>query len=271
MSDDAKQNPILTTPVVYRIPGMDQVTVRRDIPYANYGEDVLTMDVYYPVDSAGSRELPLVIFVLGYSDLGFQKLFGRNAREMKPYVSWAQLTAASGIAAITYTNREPVTDIEAVLEYVRQNAPSLGIDPNRIGIWACSGNVPTALHLLIQAPAAELKCAVLCYGMMLDPEGAGWVQEAAEQWGFRNPCVGKSIDDLPRDLPLFIARAGRDQFPHLNDTLDHFISGALTRNLRVTLVNHSEGPHAFDIFDDTDTSKEIVRQILGFMRFHLSR
>jgi hypothetical protein len=51
-----------------------------------------------------------------------------------------------------------------------------------------------------------LKCAVLCYGYMLDVTGSTWVADAAKQFGFVNPPTGKSVADHPRDLPLFIAR-----------------------------------------------------------------
>ena len=36
-------------------------------------------------------------------------------------------------------------DLDALLEYLRRNAEELGIDEKRIGVWACSGNVPNAL------------------------------------------------------------------------------------------------------------------------------
>jgi acetyl esterase/lipase len=93
--------------------------------------------------------------------------------------------------------------------------------------------------------------------------------EAARMWGFANPCAGKAVEDLPLDIPLFIARAGRDEIPHLNEALDRFLGRALARNLPVTFVNHPEGPHAFDIHHDSETSREIIRRILAFMRFHL--
>jgi acetyl esterase/lipase len=60
-----------------------------------------------------------------------------------------------------------------------------------------------------------------------------------------------------------------DQFVGLNDALDRFAAKALAANLPVTIVNHPSGPHAFDIFDDSDASREIIRQMLAFMRFHL--
>jgi len=37
----------------------------------------------------------------------------------------------------------------------------------------------------------------------------------------------------------------------------------------MTFVNHRTGPHAFDLLDDSEASREIIRQILGSMQFHL--
>jgi hypothetical protein len=57
--------------------------------------------------------------------------------------------------------------------------------------------------------------------------------------------------------------------PHLNETLDRFVAAALACNLPVTVANHASAPHAFDVMDDSEISREIIRQILAFMRFHL--
>jgi len=35
-------------------------------------------------------------------------------------------------------------------------------------------------------------------------------------------------------------------------------------------VNHAEGPHAFDLFDNSRTSRDILRQTLRFLRQHLT-
>ena len=62
--------------------------------------------------------------------------------------------------------------------------------------------------------------------------------------------VGRGIWRV--DVPLFVARAGRDEMPRLNETLDAFLTKAVARNLPITFANHPTGPHAFDLFDDLD-------------------
>jgi acetyl esterase/lipase len=256
--------PITKRTVVYRMPGQDSVRVQRDVPY----RDDLTMDVYYPPSNEQAR-LPGVVFVTGYPDPGFQKFLGCKQKEMASYVSWAELMAASGLVAVTYSNREPPDDAEAVLAFIRENAETLGIDEKRIGVWSCSGSVPTALSVLMNESHDFIKCAALCYGLMLDLDGHTAVADGAAQFGYRNPAAGKAVSDLPRELPLMIVRAGRDEFPHLNETLDRFVSKALECNLPLTLVNHADAPHAFDLVHDSEMSREVIRQVLAFMRFHL--
>jgi hypothetical protein len=255
--------------VVYSIPGMEGVKVRREVQYRATDAGGLSMDIYYPPEAKSVGRVPAVVIVAGYPDAGFEANVGCKFKEMGSSISWGQLMAASGLAAITYTNREPSADIDALLAYVRQHAGALGIDENRIGLWASSGNVPLALSVLMREGRDYLKCAVLCYGVMLDMEGESHVARAAKMWGFANPCAGKSVAELPQETPLFISRAGRDEMPHLNETIDRFVAAALAFNLPLTLTNHPEGAHAFDLFHDSETTREIIRRILGFMRFHL--
>jgi hypothetical protein len=263
MGQEEEQEPISKKRVVYRMPGMDGVTVRRDVEYCAGSAGTLLMDIYYPAEAKSAARTPAVVVVAGFPDPGFEAHVGCKFKEMGSSVSWAELMAASGLVAVTYSNRNPATDIYSLLEHVRQSADTLGIDENRMGLWASSGNVPLALSVLMREGSEYLKCAVLCYGYMLG------VEEAAKTWRFANPAEGKAVTDLPQDLPLFIARAGQDQMPGLNEALDRFVSEALAHNLPVTLVNHPSGPHSFDLLDDGETSREIVRRILAFMRFHL--
>jgi hypothetical protein len=238
-------------PVVYSLPGMAEAAVK-SVTYA----EGRTLDVYA---AAGSKLLPVVVFVSGYPDPGMEQFTGKKLKDWAGYVAWSRLVAASGMAAVAYANRDP-RDVVEVLRYLREHGEELGIDASRIAVWGCSGNAPMALSLLMTEP---LRCGVLAYGFLLDA-GA-----AAARFHFVDATAGKSVDDLPRDLPLFIARAGKDEMPGLNDSIDRFVAGALARNLPLTLVNNPTAPHAFDLVDDSEATREVIRRILAFLAFHL--
>lgn len=260
---------IATKRIVLEVPGADAVVGRRDVPYALVDGERLVMDIYRPAGPENDGPTPAVLFVTGYPDEGMRKAVGCHTKDMASYVTWAQLMATSGLVAITYTNRNPVTDVHDVLRYVRAHG-DLGIDGERVGLWACSGNVPTALSVLME-PQSCVRCAALLYGYLLDVDGTTSVADAANVFRFANPCAGRSLDELPADVPLSVARAGRDEMPRLNDTIDRFLARALALNLPVTAMNHPTGPHAFDIADNTDASRAAIRQILAFMQRHLNK
>ena len=264
-----KPDAISERTVVYEVTGMDDVVVRRGMEYRASDDSTLTMDLYCPPDQDAEAPSPLVVFVFGYPDAVMEAMIGCRLKDMATYTSWGRLAAASGLAAITYETRDPALDICELLAYVRRNASSLGVDRDRISIWACSGNVPVALSVLMQETGESLKCAVLYNGFTLDYEGSSSVAEVAERVGFANPCVGRSVDDLPTNIPLFIVRSGQDDVPHLNEAMDHFLAAAVSRNLPTTFINHPDAPHGFDIFDDSEATRGIIQQTLAFMRFHL--
>jgi len=188
---------------------------------------------------------------------------------MAAYVSWARLLAASGVAAVTYAYRDPAADLQALLAFLRRDGRSLRLDASRLGLWACSGNVPVALSTLMERASGPFRCTALCYGYMLDQGSTTFVADAAQAFGFANPTSGKSIKDLPEDIPLFVVRAGQDSMPHLNDSVDLFLAEANEWSLPVTVSRLPDAPHAFDLFDDSDEARDGVRAILAFFRAHL--
>ncbi len=267
MSDKTERHPIAQKTVRYAASGSDAVTVRADVPYK--GDDpALTLDVYIPPGIGGGAPPPAVVIVSGYRDVGVTLRLGCQFKEMGMSASWARLVAASGMAAITYTTRDPAADVGTVIQYIRQHAASLGVE-DRIGLFAASANVVVALSALM-GDDADLTCAALLYGFTLDGDGSTVVADAAQTYGFVNACAGRSVDDLA-NTPLCIVRAGQDQFPGLNQGLDRFVSQALRRNLPVTVVNYATGAHGFDLDDDSDSSRDVVRQVIAFLRFQLLR
>ena len=270
MTQAPKAEDVAKARVVYTMPGEDEVGVRQDVEFRGADGGVLTMDVYSPVGGQIAAGQPAVVVVAGYPDEGMKKILGCRFKEMGSSVSWGRLVAASGMIAISYTNREPVADVHALMKHLHEQGRSLGVDSTRIGLWASSGNVPLALSLLMKPEDTTVKCAALCYGYMLDRDEATGVADAAAMFKFVNPGAGRSVDEVPKDLPLFVARAGEDQMPRLNESIDRFVTAALARNLPLTVVNHASGPHAFDLFDANETSRRIVKEVLRFLQFHLN-
>ena len=264
-----------TAGLVYARAGADAVEIRRDVEFTAADGGALTMDVYYPSGLPNAALLkpnsgtPAVVVVEGYNDVGFLRLFGCRYKDMVSVDALGRLIASSGMVAIAYSNREPVGDVHAVLRHVREHAVAMGIDGNRIGLWACSGHGPLALSVLMSDARAFVKCAALLYPYLMDLDGATAVADAAATFRFANACDGKSMDDVPADRPFFIARAGQDQMPRLNEALDRFVASALSANRALSLVNHATGPHAFDLFDDSEASRQVIRRTLGFLRLQL--
>jgi dienelactone hydrolase len=248
--------------VVYSLPGMADVTVRRDLTYQE-GDGSLVMDLYEPLNPTADVRPPVVVIVMGYPDpTGFYRYFGWAT-------CWARMLAVSGVATVIYATREPAADIHMVLRYLRDQGATLGIDGERIGILACSANVAVALSALMTGSLA--RCGALLNGYTMDLDGGSAVAAASSTFGFVNACAGKSMDALATDVPLFLVRSGRDQGPGLNGALDRFIGAAVARNLPVAFVNHPTAPHAFDVDDDSKTSHRVIRQVLSFLCLHLEK
>ena len=204
--------------VVYRLEGMEAVPVQRNVEYRLCEAGALAMDIYHPFPSASGTNVPVVLLVTGYPDVGVSSPLGCTFKDMEMSISLAQLIAMSGMMAVAYTTRQPATDVYEVLDYLDHN-----VDATCVGLWAVSGHVPVALSALMRQPQKSLRAAVFSNGFTLDLEGSA-VADAARTYGFVNACAGNSMEDLPPDVPLFIARSGQDEFPGLNDARDHFVS-----------------------------------------------
>jgi hypothetical protein len=248
---------------------MESVPIRRDVEYSSANAGPLTLDVYHPRGAVTEHDAPVVVLVTGYPDVGVRRPLGCPFKEFEMFISLAQLLAASGMTAVAYTSQAPADDIYVLLDYLATNAAPLRLDGTRIGLWAVSGHVPTALATLARDTRGAIKAAVLSTGFTLDLEGST-VADAARTYGFANAAAHISITELPGNVPLFIARAGRDENAGLNDTLDLFVSRAIEQNLPVTVVNHPSAGHAFEINDASTASKYIIGQMLAFMRFWLT-
>jgi hypothetical protein len=213
----------------------------------------MSIDVYYPAE----KNAPVVVIVAGYPDPGFERIVGCKFKDLPSNVAWAKRIGAAGMAAVLYTNVTPLEALESLLAHIQRDANELRVDGQRIALMAISGNVPAAL-----AYGASAQCLVACHGYTMDSDGFDAVAEAARTFRFATAPATARVADLPRHIPLFIARAGADEMPRLNESLDRFIAGALACNLPITVLNEPDAAHASD-------SPALVQQVLGFLRRHL--
>ena len=217
-------------PAVLQLPGMDKVEVRKDLKY----DGERTFDLYLAPN--GKSDLPVVVFLNGV---------GRpDLKDWGQYTSWPRLVAARGMAAISYqtSGNDIATQTAALMKYVREHAKELRIDPKRIAIWACSANVRLATAML--AEQHDFRAAALYYGIMATPPKTS-------------------------AMPVLITRAGLD-VASINESIDRWVVNALAVEVPVTLINYPQGVHGFDLRNDTPESREIIRQTLDFLAFHLT-
>ena len=272
--------------IVYEVPGMQTVRVKRDLVYKAAGTSELQMDVYSPRSS--SRRLSAVLFIHG----------GRvppnlltTPKDWAVYVSLGQLAAASGFVGVTFNHRfhtwESIPDAQAdvmdAIKYVRANAATLGVDPERIILWAISAGGIFLSEPLRDRPAYV--SAVVGYYVQLDlrTERRAFPASVTDEvlrdfspvYYLENAAAVKpepSASNPQRKSngmfpPMFIARAGLDS-ASLNDGLDRFVQLALKNNISLELFNHSHGHHGFDIEDNNERSREILKRTIEFIRTH---
>lgn len=240
----AQPNPdLLKQSAVLELPGMASIPVDTGLVFREVGGQVLKLDLFHPATgrkTAKARRSPLVIFVNGVG------IAEPPLRRWGIYQSWGRLVAVSGMAAITHDARRdaPREDLEALVAHVRQNAERYQIDPDQIGIWACSANLQHGSWYALNPANAHVKAAVFYYGNI-------------------------DTTHLRTDLPVLVGRAGLDNVG-INASMDGFVQRALRRNATLTLVNLPNGRHAFDLFDPDETSRDAVRATLAFLRSNLA-
>lgn len=261
-------------PLVYSISGMDNVKVERDLVYKHTASEDLKMDVYRPANSAKAK-LPAIFFIHG----GFLPAnLKTKPTEWNVFVSYGRLAAAAGYVGVTFNHRlygswasveNSTNDLADAISYVRNNADSLGVDKDRIALWAFSGGGPL-LTLAMKDPQPYIRCLISYYGLLdlqhtdLDERGTISDQALVEF------SLVHQIETSSKPIaPMFIARMGQDM-PHIKESVDRFLPIALAKGATLTLSNDPEGHHGFDVDNDSDASRAVIRQTMEFVKVWLA-
>ena len=258
--------------IVYSVPGMARVKAVKNLVYKRVQGEELKMDVYSPPATSRRVRRPAVVFVHGGR---IPRNLLTTPKEWGAYISFGQLVAASGFVGVTFNHRfytwdslpDSQSDVLDLIAHIRNNADSLGIDKDRIVVWAVSAGGIFLSQLLRDNPAYVR--SIVAYYTQLDLQDqrkaapSSVTDETLREY---SPIyhLEKSGKNVP---PIFIARAGLDSAA-LNGGIDRFVQLALSKNLTVELFNHATGQHGFDIEDNNDRSRQILMRTIEFIKAH---
>jgi len=265
----------LSRPIVYSVPGMDKVETRFNIVYRREGEDEMKMDIYIPPGLEAGARRPAVIFIHG-GPLG--KNPSPGAKDWGVYRSYGRLMAASGLIGVTFDHRyvsmsvkdleTSFADVEEAIRFVRANAASYQIDPERIALWVFSGGGPH-LSIGLRGEATYIRCLVSFYAILELSASAARLGESPQAMEKFSPLawLKRSSGYLP---PVLIGRAGLDS-TDINRSVEAFVTAMFALNGDINLLNHPLGRHGFDVYDDNEQTRDVIVAAVAFLKSRLSR
>ena len=257
-------------PVVYQVPRMDKVKVVQNLKYTKSDDPNVLMDIYLPPGTSARGKHPVVMFIHGGAKTEY------TPKDWGIYMSWGRIVAASGFVGVTFTHRLKypdkslelaAQDVRAAIDYLRANAGKYNADPDRMCLATYSAGGPM-LSLAMGGEMPFVRCLIAFYSFMDVRQSDYRKTEDAETLKVFSPIT--YLDKDPSRIPpIFIARAGRDEVPTMDDSIDRFIKEAVVANVALTFANHPQGVHGFDNQNNDDRSREIIRTALEFMKAHL--
>ena len=258
-------------PVVYRLPGMDTVTVHSSLKYSDIDNPFLLMDVYIPPGLSNDDVRPIVMFIHGGAGPQYRP------KDWGIFQSWGRLVASAGMVTVMFTHRlgypkpllaESALDVSNALDYIRSHADSFHADPDRIGLVAWSAGGPLLSTAMRDKPPF-VRCLVALYAYLDIQRSPSHIDnESVEALKAFSP-ISYLHGDASAMAPLFVAKAGQDEVPMMNDSIDRFLTAAIAANAPLTYMNHPFGEHGFDNQSNDDRSREIIRSTLAFLQTHL--
>ncbi|HZM27442.1 MAG TPA: alpha/beta hydrolase [Gemmatimonadales bacterium] len=252
------------SPLVYKTPGMDQVRVKRDLTYKKLASTEFQVDLFLP--AAQGKQAPVVMLISG------------NSQPRKVFLGMEQMgrvLAANGIAAVLFDKRyqragyydaeQDMTDLTA---FLHREADELGLDMSRVCHFGYSGGGP--LLSIALRPGSTARCVVGYYPMM-DSDVWGAPADSRRDQAMRDfSPVQQIAAGKGKTPPVFLVRAGIDN-PELLATIERFVRESIAQNADLTFLNYPQGHHAFDIRDDNDQSRAVIKATVEFLERQLNR
>ena len=109
-----------------------------------------------------------------------------------------------------------------------------------------------------------MSCNVFTLAMALAPIMAA--QAIAQKRYSPAHLVAVAPANLP---PIFLAMAGEDQIPRLNDSIERFMRAAVANRVELDFALHRRGAHGFDQRNHDARTREILERAITFVQRHL--
>ncbi|HEY3056936.1 MAG TPA: dienelactone hydrolase family protein [Thermoanaerobaculia bacterium] len=213
--------------VVTDMPGMQHVTVKRDIAFSTDQK----MDVYYPFGMTPKDRVPAIITVSGQAR---SKEFMKALRQMRFATTFAQALAVRTNRIIVMpdirseSQGDPAKDLGELIAFLVAHADELQIDASALAIFSRSAGYSYGLRA---ANAANVKAFVAWYPVM-------------------------SIDSKP-SMPALIVTAEHDE---------DYDAAKVAQLGDVKHIHLPDGDHGFEIIDDLEQSRDAFVQSATFLR-----
>lgn len=228
--------------VVLDHPGMKDIVVKSDIAYLSDAKGSLHMDVYLPPGLKKQEKRPVIVFLNAIGEHAGE----RKVKSWGIYTSWPRLMAVNGYVGISMeADGERIQEsLRGIFDFIAKNAGQFNIDPEKMGVYAASGNVGQSVAYLMSEHANKgIRAAVLYYG---------------------NHQAGPFRKDLP--VLSVIAEGDLRRSPGIADNL---WKDVLANYAPWTIKMAGGMPHAFDALSDNEGARRIVMETISFWKNHL--
>ena len=280
----------VTTP--RRDKGLQRITVRRNIPYADTENPRQMLDLILPrVRDTNQKPLPVIVWIHGGAWLGGSKDNGVN--RLGSFVSTGQFAGVSIGYRLSHEAKWPaqILDCKAAIRWIRGNADKYHLDANNIAAYGTSagGHLSAMLGVSGDHPQLEGKlgkythypsrvtCVIDFFGptafLMMDDHPGDITHDAPDSPESR--LIGKPIQQDPKlsHQASPVAHVSQDDAPHLivhgtRDRLVPFHQSTLFHatlkqaGVPSTLITVREGQHGVQ-------GQLLNKRITQFLRRHL--